>query len=108
LRSLLDFVLPAAAIADTSRFEERFGLRYEEPPIRFRLLDPALKAPFCLPLDDLSVPLSQFRSLGWHSLTVLIVENKMTFLTLPALPNTLGVFGGGAAELLASVGWLAD
>lgn len=107
LRSMLDFVLPSGTIVDTSHFEERFGLRYEEPQIRFRLLDPGLKSALSLPVDDLSVPLSQFRALRWSDLTVLVVENKMTFLTLPALPNTIGVFGGGgAAELLASVGWL--
>ena len=110
LRSLLDFLLSDSAKVEADRFEERFGLRYDEPLIRFRLLDPELKVRFNLPVDDMAVPLSQFRSLGWSGLTVVITENKMRtpFLTLPPLPNTLGVWGGGgAAELLASVGWLS-
>jgi hypothetical protein len=111
LRNLLDFLLPEAATKNADRFEERFGLRYDEPLIRFRLLHPELKRRLSLPVDDLAVPLSQFRSLFWKGLSVLITENKMrtTFLTLPALPNTLGIWGGGgAAELLASVNWLAE
>ena len=45
---LLARVLPAAAIDETvtgltgSGFERRYGLRYDQPLIRFRLLDPAL------------------------------------------------------------------
>lgn len=111
IRKLFDFLLPDTAKNDTDHFEERFGLRYDEPLIRFRLLHPELKRRLSLPVDDLAVPLSQFRSLAWKGLTVLITENKMrtTFLTLPPLPNSLGIWGGGgAAELLASVNWLAD
>jgi hypothetical protein len=75
------------------------------------------------PLPDGRQPLPGFRlrrlemlnwgtfcSLDWKGLTVIITENKMrtTFLTLPAAPNTLGIWGGGgAAELLTSVNWLA-
>jgi hypothetical protein len=59
-------------------------------------------------VDDLAVPLSQFRALGCGGLNVLIAENKMTFLTLPAIPRALGIWGGGgAAELLAATDWLA-
>ena len=109
LRELLDFLLPATARLETSHFEERFGLRYEEASIRFRLLDPDLKRRLTLPVDDLNVPLSQFRDLGFRGSRILIVENKMTFLTLPPLTEGIGVFGGGvAAELLTSVVWLRD
>lgn len=107
LRSLLDFLLPQHARTDAERFEERFGLRFDEPSIRFRILDAALKQKLNLPLDDLATPLSQFCCLNWESLKVVIVENKMTFLTLPVLTGAIGVWGGGgAAELLTSVEWL--
>src|SRR5262245_2255777 len=33
----------------------------------------------------LAVPLSQFRTLGWAGLTIVIAENKMTVLTLPRM-----------------------
>lgn len=108
LRSLLDFLLPESAKNESDRFEERFGLRFDEPLIRFRLLDAQLKSRLGLPVDDLAVPLSQFRALDLGDLTVLIAENKMTFLTLPLTSDALGIWGGGgAAELLSSVDWLA-
>jgi len=109
LRSLLDFLLPESAKTNADRFEERFGLRYDEPLIRFRVLDPALKPYLRLPADDMALPLSQFRRLDWPPIPVVVVENKMTFLTLPTLPEAIGIWGGGgAAELLASVAWLAQ
>jgi hypothetical protein len=108
LRSLLDFLLPDSARTEADRFEDRFGLRYDEPLIRFRLLDAKLKTYLGLAVDDLAVPLSQFRTLAGSGLTVLITENKMTFLTLPPVQGAIGIWGGGgAAELLTPVGWLA-
>lgn len=108
LSNLLDFLLPTSAKVDSSHFEQRFGLRYDEPRVHFRLLDPKLKQTLQLSVDDLSVPLSQFVALGCCGLTVLIAENKKTFLTLPPLPETMGVWGGGgAAQLLAEVAWCA-
>jgi hypothetical protein len=95
-------------VADAERFEERFGLRYDEPQIRFRVLDPVLRSELHLIAMDMALPLSQFRDLEWPAMNVVVVENKMTFLTLPVLPRALGVWGGGgAAELLTSVRWLA-
>lgn len=111
LWDLLDFLLPDSTKVASDRFEERFGLRYDEPMIRFRILDPKLKLRINLPVDDLAVPLSQFCALGWTGLTVLITENKMrtTFLTLPPIPAAIGVWGGGgAAELLSSAHWFAN
>lgn len=107
LRNLLDFLLPGTAKANANRFEDRFGLRYDEPLIRFRVLDSRLMGQLSMPEEDLAIPLSRFRALNWNSLTIVITENKMTFLTLPPTANALGIWGGGgAAELLASVVWL--
>lgn len=108
LRSLLDALLPASAIdAAAETFEQRYGLRYEEPLVRLRLLDPALAVSLALPVDDLATPLSRLRALPWPGLPVLIVENKMTFLTLPPLAGTIAIWGAGnAAALLADVPWL--
>lgn len=107
-RSLLDFVLPPGAIArDADHFETRFGFRFDEAMIRLRALDPALAEKLRLPASDLALPFSQLRELSWRGLTVLVVENKMTFLTLPAFPGSIGIWGGGnAAELLSDIPWL--
>src|SRR5258708_6685749 len=90
LRSLLDVLLPTEAInGEFTSFERRYGLRFEEPLVRFRLLDDQLRWGFVLPLDDLSIPLSQFARLSiLEGQRCIIVENKTTFLCLPRFPNT--------------------
>ncbi len=111
LRHLLDALLPPAAIhADESQFERRFGLRYDEPQIRLRLLDEPLRYALGWPATDMSLTVSDCAALrGMNDRTILIVENKMTFLTLPPVPNGLAVWGKGfQVSLLHEVGWLAD
>lgn len=109
LARLLSVVLPTNAIVEAERFEERFGLRYEQPQIRLRLLDESLRTTLGVPFRDVALPSEEFQNLGWNNLRVLVSENKMTFLTLPCVPRTIGVWGAGnAAALLHSVSWLAD
>lgn len=109
LARLLSAVLPTSAIVESERFEERFGLRYEQPQIRLRLLDESLRTTLGVPFRDVALPSEEFQNLGWNNLRVLVSENKMTFLTLPCVPRTIGVWGAGnAAALLHGVSWLAD
>lgn len=110
LKSLLDAVLPEDAVhpAET-RFEQRYGLRYDEPVVRLRLLDERLRARLGLPVSDLSTPISEFARLPWGGLRAVIVENKMTFLTLPALSGSIALWGGGfQAGLLRAAAWLCN
>lgn len=100
LRQLLDSLLPPDTVEPVTHFERRYGLRYDEPLIRFRHLS-------ALPYSDLSVPLSQFAATPIPARRCIISENKMTFLTLPLLPDTFALFGAGfRIELLSEVGWL--
>lgn len=110
LRSLLDTLLPPSAVDVTAEsFEARFGLRTEEPLVRLRLLDSALPGKLGQSLDDFATPLSRLQALDWSDLRVLIVENKLTFLTLPPLSGTVAIWGAGnAAALLASMAWLHE
>jgi hypothetical protein len=112
LRSLLDYLLqPEAVDTEAEHFESRFRLRFEEAGVRMRLLDERLgeRLGLNVPITDLSVPISQFSCLPWGNLKVLIVENKMTFLTLPPIAGTLAIWGGGnAADGLIKVPWLTD
>src|SRR5712671_3219541 len=104
---LLRHLLPPDGIADGASFEACYGLRFEEPLFRFRALDQNLRGKLQLVATDISMPLSEARELDWSELWVVITENKMNFLMLPMLPNTLGVWGGGnAAQLLSTVSWL--
>jgi hypothetical protein len=109
LTRLLTIALPLDATVESERFEKRFGLLFDEPQIRLRLLDESLRVPLGIPFDDVSLPLNQFRDLGWKKLRVLVSENKMTFLTLPNVPHAVGIWGAGnAAALLHDISWLAD
>src|ERR1051326_5068614 len=108
LARLLSVALPTSAIVESERFEERFGLRYEQPQIRLRLLDESLRTTLGVPFGDVALPSEEFQNLGWNNLRVVVSENKMTFLTLPCMARTIGVWGAGnAAALLHSVSWLA-
>ncbi|NEP84908.1 MAG: DUF2399 domain-containing protein, partial [Okeania sp. SIO3B3] len=110
LRELLEQVLPADAIDLTAKkFTARFGLRDKEPWIRLRLLDAALRDQYRLPCDALAIPLSHLARLDWQPPRVIITENEVTFLTLPMLAGSIGVWGEGfQASVLADVPWLAE
>lgn len=112
LADCLDRLLPAEAIDRTVNglgdhgFERRYGLRFEEPQVRFRWLD--LSRAFG-GLSDATVPLSQLAAYAPPCDQVLITENKINFLTLPQHADTLALFGGGyAIDLLRAIPWLAD
>ncbi|HWE94076.1 MAG TPA: DUF3322 domain-containing protein [Tepidisphaeraceae bacterium] len=107
LSELLPIVAPLTFAPDKDPFEARFGFRSKQPLIRMRFLDEQLQALLGFPVDDFATPLDKFCGLPLSGNTVLIVENEMTFLTLPKLLGTLAIWGAGdAAALLANVGWL--
>ena len=111
LRALLDDLLPPDAINTTaSSFAGRFGLRDKPILLRLRLLDEQLEWSQGLRVDDLTLPVQQAAHLLSDHLKprhVVIVENLINFLTLPALPDTVGFFGGGfAVHILRDVDWL--
>ncbi len=112
LAEWLDRLLPKEAIDESVHgladrgFERRFGLRFEEPLIRFRWLD-RTRALTCI--SDATIPLSQFSAYAPSCDNVIITENKTNFLTLPNSLNTLAIFGGGyAIEMLRAVPWLLN
>ncbi len=108
LSRLLGHILPSDAMDEhETLFEKRFHLCYKEALIRFKVLDEQLVERYVLPVCDLSTPVSQFAPLNLSGHPFVMTENEMTFLTLPTLPNSFGLFGKGfAVEALASVTWL--
>lgn len=108
LRQLLDHLLPDEAVCRSeTHFERRFYLRYDEALIRLRLLDTGLQAQLQWPANDLSIPLSQAQLLPLAGKAILITENKLNFLSLPQLPNTVAIWGQGfQVNLLGTLGWL--
>ena len=111
VRELLEQILPPESISpEAVTFEQRFGLREKELPVRIRLLDEQLSSRYNLPLTDVSVPVSQFSTL--HLLRgqcCIVTENEMTFLTLPPHKDTFALFGGGfMVRNLECISWLAE
>ena len=113
LGAWLDRLLPAEAVDATVRgladsgFERRFGLRCDEPLIRFRWLDRAFMLDGCI--ADATVPLSEFAAYAPACERVFVTENKINFLTLPGCAGSLAIFGGGyAIDRLGSLPWLGE
>lgn len=94
---------------DSANFNTRFGLLVDECLIRIRFLDPELQSRYSPDFDQIAILLSHLTNLQLAGITVLIVENKMNFLTLPPLRNTLAIYGeGNKVELLSCLHWLQD
>lgn len=109
LRLLLDELLPAFAMEPSEKtFEKRYGLKCAEPQIRIRFLDTTL-APGTY-WTDTAIPLPAFRHLECPCRRIFITENKMNFLTLPTLPETIALWSGGGFNIsyLKDVPWLSD
>jgi hypothetical protein len=113
LRSLLDFLLGDAVARDETDFEKRFYLKYAQPLVRLKVLDPAIARGFFNGLTDISLPLDELAGLDTPCRRVIILENKTNFsniynlLTLPDLKDTLALFGKGfGIGLLKDIPWL--
>ena len=108
LRQWLDTLLPSWAIrSDENHFARRYFLRYDEPLVRIRFLDPTLQCKLCFPCSDVAIPLHTFGALDISKARVIVVENKVSLLTLPALTNALAIGGMGySVTLLKYATWL--
>lgn len=96
LRPLLDAILPESAIdPKETLFTARFGLKASQPLIRFRLLSTRAKRILQGTYHELALPTSHFKTLNFNGLTVIIVENLMTYLTWPSDCGDMVVFGKG-------------
>ena len=110
LAELLDVVLPADAInvsrSGSAEFEARYGLATKPALVRFRVLDPDLAIHG---LTDLTVRIDELARLDLAVERVIIVENEITGLALPAMARTAVIFGlGYAVGLLRELDWLKD
>jgi hypothetical protein len=104
LSDLLEQVLPTGLAHHG--FERRFGLKYDQPLIRFRLLDPECAAQFG-EMRDITLPLDQFQRLAPLCRRLFITENKINGLSFPATPGGMVIFGlGYGIGSLQGVEWL--
>lgn len=105
LSALLNTILPESAIDGAEKsFEKRYGLRYDQHLIRFRLLDPALAL---AGLSDLAVPAGDFQRLRLPMHTVFVTENKVNGLAFPSMARAMVIFAlGYGLGSLAGAAWL--
>ncbi|MCW3106597.1 MAG: hypothetical protein JWQ09_1103 [Segetibacter sp.] len=108
IKSLLDFLIPEYKRDESEKaIAKRYFLKYDEPTIRIRILDPKLKIDT---LSDLRVPLNDFKTLNIKCSNIVITENKMNFLALPNLPSTIAIWSGGGfmVSYLKGVEWFQN
>ena len=111
LAELWDLAVPQAlvdpAAGSGAGFARRYGFRDLPQRIRFRPLDRTLALFPGDGLQDLKLDLESLAVLPLSPQRVLIVENEVTYLALPALPDTLAIFGAGyGLAVLAQLPWL--
>ena len=110
LNELLTLLLPDFLIDDSytgtkeHHFERRYGLKYDETLVRYRSLEAQATG-----VSDFSIRYTDFAKHEIPSRRVIITENKMNFLTLPNLENTLSIWGGGFnLHILKHATWLKN
>ena len=61
-------------------------------------------------LSDISIPISDFKELHIQTNNIIVTENKMNFLALPALPSTISIWSGGGFMIsyLKNIRWLQE
>ena len=112
LRELLDVILDPKTINNVKQFETRFGLKYAEPMIRFKILDDKISNALFSGIDDMALPLSLFQKLNLKVSRVVILENKVSLynaLTIPNKDSTIAIFGQGySVSNLKEIDWFKN
>ncbi len=107
LCDLLESVLPPDRIDlrfTRSDFAGRFRLRRRPDYTRLRFLAPQTLFPG---LSELTLRTAELARLDLGFSRVLIVENEISYLALPDLPDTVAIFGSGfALGSVAALTWL--
>ena len=107
IKELLEIIIADYVNVEENRFEPRFNLKFDEPIVRFRILDKSISQHFFSGIDDISIPISQFQQLNLPVQTVYMVENVMNLLTFPPLKDSLVIWGKGfCVDVLKDVKWL--
>ncbi|MGN0032591.1 MAG: Wadjet anti-phage system protein JetD domain-containing protein [Candidatus Limimorpha sp.] len=107
IRELLDIIISEHINANEKQFEKRYNLRYDEPLVRFRILDSSICQQSLSGVEDCSIPISQFQKLNLPIDIVYVVENKMNLLTFPLIEKSIVVWGHGfGVDLMRDVEWM--
>lgn len=109
IKELLDIIIAKHINENEKEFERRYHLKYDEPVVRFRILDKDISQKYFSGCLDLSLPVSQFQLLNLPIDTVFIVENKMNMLTFPNKEKSMVIFGKGfSVNITSNTKWLKN
>ena len=107
IKELLDIIIAEYINSDEKHFETRFNLKFDEPIVRFRILDNSISQQYFSCIDDISIPISEFQQLFLPIQTVYIVENKINMLIFPSKKASIVVWGHGfGVNIMRNVEWL--
>ena len=113
LAELLDLALPADAVdhgkTGVSQFSARYGFLEKPTRIRFRVLDPAIRAVPGSICPDVTLDADSFSRLALTVRRVFITENETNFLAFPQVGDAIVIFGAGYGwDALARSHWLQN
>ena len=113
LAELLDMALPADAVdiskTGISQFSARYGFLEKPTRIRFRVLDPAIRAVPGSGCPDVTLDADSFGRLELAVQRVFITENETNFLAFPPIRDAIVIFGAGYGwDALARSHWLKN
>ncbi|MGW0432896.1 Wadjet anti-phage system protein JetD domain-containing protein [Micromonospora sp. NPDC003197] len=110
LAALLDCQLAPERVAPDyppARFAERYGFRVKPVYVRFRALGdlPSALGPY----REMTLRVEELAATPLDVARVIVVENEVTYLALPPVPDSIAVLGGGyALSGLRPLRWLHD
>lgn len=95
-----------------SDFVKRWGFANKKEMIRWRMLDPKMSSSLyegARSMIDSIVPIDVLAHLKLNFEHVIICENEVCYLNLPAITNSIAIFGSGyKVGLLSELPWLKD
>jgi hypothetical protein len=111
-RKLLDELLTAVLHEDridsaysAADFARRFRFRPKPTYTRLRLLNP--QQAFPKGLSEMTLRTEELAALEFVADTVFVVENEITYLAFPTVPNSIVIFGSGfSLTTLRDIPWL--
>ena len=107
IRELLDIIIAEYVNFEEKKFEPHFNLKYDEPIARFRILDESVSQQQFGGVEDISIPISEFRHLCLPIQTIYVVENKINMLTFPSKRDSIVIWGHGfGVDIMKNVEWL--
>ena len=111
LAGLLDLALPVDAVDHSkngvSQFSARYGFLEKPAHIRFRVLDPTIRAIPGSVCPDVTLDADSFSRLALAVQRVFITENEINFLAFPPVCDAIVIFGAGYGwDALARSHWL--